>query len=166
MFNIHVQYSATDDIEAKRKKNKEQRKNVAKKLFAEQQKKQEAKKELLRNQSEYYRTGKVRNEAWAKVATVKNNASLSQVKGKVKGKTLRLWTNDKSVAGVDWTKRDFMNVVSQVKDLDDPIFSVLSELLSGLEDYDDFVVLSEYVREIFDISKQAEHNELNNDIDD
>ena len=110
----------------------------------------------MKNQTDYYRAGTKRNEAWTKVATMKNSSIISRVKGKVKGKTIKLCKQGETVEDVEWTKKDFMRVISKVKDSDDPIFNSLNELLSALEELDDFDILSEYVKEIYDICKKGE----------
>ena len=130
--------------------------NVANEYFVENQRRQEAKKELMKNQSDYYKSGKVRNDEWTKVARSKNNGALSKVKGKVRAKTIKLWKSDGSVDDVDWNKRDFMQIISNVQTMDDPIFNILDELLSGLEEYEDFEVLADYVRQIYDMCKRNE----------
>ena len=132
--------------------------NITECYFAENQERQKAKKELLQNQSDYYKTAKDRNVEWKKVATIKNNALLSQVKGKVKGKTIKSWKSVDSVDGVGHTRNDFMQIISNVKTVDDPIFNNLTELLSGLEEFDHFDVLSEYVKEIFAVCEANNDN--------
>ena len=117
----------------------------------------------MQNQSDYYKAGKERNEEWTRVATTRNNATLSRVKGKVKAKILKLWKSDNSVDGIEWTKADLLRIISNVKSLDDPLFNIITELLSGLEEFENFEVLGEYVKEIYDLCKTIDGNETNND---
>ena len=124
---------------------------MANDYFKENKAKQQAKKDMLKNQAAYHQSALAKNEEWRMFGKMKNSASVAQVKGRAKGKVLRLWTSDKSVDGVEWTRNEFMKVISNVKSGYDPVYDKLSEMLSGIQEYDHFIMLSEYVKEIWDI---------------
>ena len=76
------------------------------------------------------------------------------------GKVIRLWKPVESIVA-GWTRSEFIKIISNVKDLDDPIFAILSELLDGLEECDEFDTLKEYVMQIYEtIQKRQSDNDI------
>ena len=118
--------------------------------------KQQQRKDMLKNQTEYYKTATAKNKEWKLFGKMKNNASLGGVKGKAKAKVLKLWRRNDKIDGVGWTRKEFMAVISGVKSGEEQVFVILTEMIAGLEEYDHIDVLSEYVKEIWEIVSQIE----------
>ena len=77
---------------------------------------------------------------------------ISQTKGKVISKVLKIWKPaTKRIVETDWKRNDFIKVVNNVKDAENPIYDSLCTLLACLDDKCSWDGLAVYVRLIYDI---------------
>lgn len=134
----------------------------AKSYFKIQTDKAQARRQMMENQSNFFKGATEKNLEWKNFAKMKTNAVVAQVKGTARGKVLRHWANQELRIGT-LTKYDFMSIISSVKDGTDPVFHKLSEMLSGLKEYDHFDTLFLYVTEIQEIVNAREANAEGND---
>ena len=102
-------------MEDKRKRNKAVRIDWAKDYHNKITEKRHQRKDMLKNQTEYYKTATAKNEEWKLFGKMKKNASLGGVKGKAKAKVLKLWRRADKIAEVGWTRKGFMAIISGVK---------------------------------------------------
>ena len=135
----------------------------AKNYHSNRAERQQQRRDMLKNQSDYYKKATAKNEEWRLFGRTKNTEGVGKVKGTAKAKVLRLWKSGDTIDGVQWTRQKFMKVISNVASGTDPVYSMLMEMISGLGEYDNVEMLSVYVKEIWDVLNvvDVDNDEMN-----